>query len=195
MKKVLLDVDTKAFDNKPTPCKLVNNIVVDEEACEVTARYIFIDDDLNVCSEEKKYVNNKKTSELLKDQMRSLYAYLIFLHDPVVSNQLDNNIDALSSVKADEIIQKIKICISLGFAPVLTYSVYNFNKKPFLYSALAFISVCQILKGVSRISVLNELKEKYSTLVEKTDDIFFTEGPKLVRKKGNLNEKESSNRS
>lgn len=182
MKKVILDVDSSIFVNDPTPYDVVNKIVLDEDTKDVFVHYIFVDEELNITTFEKKYKDSLKTLLDIRDQMRCLYSYLITKYNQEAAIKLSKNIEMLCIIKKRKILKNICIVSSLLFAPVVVYSAFHLRDNPLLYSTLGIISINQLLKGVELIPIVNGLKDEYDEVVRTNDNIFFTEGPKLIRK-------------
>ena len=182
MKKVILDVDSSLFEDEPTPYDVINKIVLDEDTKEVFVHYIFVDDELNIKTFEKKYKDSLKTLLDIRDQMRCLYSYLITKYNKEATFTLSQNIDKLCLIKERKILKNIRMVVSLLFVPVMVYSACHLRYNPLLYSTLGIISINQLLKGAESIPIINSLKDEYEEVVRTNDNIFFTEGPKLIRK-------------
>ena len=183
MKKVILDVDDGLFGETPTPYDVVSKIEYDEETKEVLLHFVYIDENLNRQTFEKKKKDSLKTLLEVRDYIRSLYSYLITTYNEEVTVELATNIKKLCDIKERQLLKTIRVVASaLLFVPAAMYAGYNLKEHPILYSVLGIISIGQLLKSIETFPLINELKEEYEEVVKTNDSIFFTEGPKLIRR-------------
>lgn len=186
MEKILLDIDISLFGMKPTKYGYLYKIIEEIETGIITANYVFINSSGLPEYDTYYYDKTKRVENLLEDQKRSTYDYLLSINKPEVIDKIETQMDDLQNL----LVQRVKMLgitsLSLIATPVIAYALQHFQDNPKFYTFLILFGVKQLIDGGKNLSVIQKLKDEYNQLTDKIDYLYISEGDKLVKRERKL---------